>query len=254
MWSLAFETVNCGQPRWSPAWICSEGKAECCVDPKWRLFRPVWKRYPPTAPTPIRKLVSFPKHFRPECPHIEAKGRSGTARMGWRRGLNRNKIWSFDGLHSPKQVYRCTNGAIKVRSSCRWWNSYAVNEISWIFYCFFFGRLFFGLHGPNKLALASILVSCDGRRECMRMSSDLSILNRRQQLGASSRKHRGVDWALKIQLTIWISGNSDRGKLHLLFQRVNNKQTDYCCPNGYLGLICVATMVNLQYIHLYKHF
>lgn len=142
-------------------------------------------------------------------------------------------------------IYRCTDGAIKVRSSCRRWNSYAVNEISWIFYCFFFGRLFFGLHGLNKLALASILVSCDGRREFMRMSSDPSILNRRQQLGASSRKHRGVDWALKIQLTIWISGNSDRGKLHLLFQRVNNKQTDYCCPSGYLGLICVATLVNL---------
>lgn len=134
--------LNCGQPRWSPTWICTEANAGCCVDPKWRLFPPMRKRYPPTAPAPIRMLVSFPKRFRPERPHIVVKGRSETARMGWRRGLNRNKISSFDGLHSPKQTRRFTNGMIKVRSLYRRWTSYAVKEFSWIFYCFFFGRLF----------------------------------------------------------------------------------------------------------------
>lgn len=92
VWSLEFETVNYGQPRWSPACVCSKAGAGCCVDPKWRLFHPAWKRYPPTAPAPIRMLVSFPKRFRPERSHTEVKGRSKTARMGWQRGLNRNKI------------------------------------------------------------------------------------------------------------------------------------------------------------------
>lgn len=146
-----------------PASLRRRTRAECCVDPKWRQFRSVLTRYPPTAPQPISMLVPFPKRFRPERPHIEVKGRSGTARMGWRRGLNRNKIWSFDVLHSPKQAYRCTNGEFMVLSSCRRWNSFAVNEFSWIFYCFFFGRTILGLHDFNKLALASFLASCDGR-------------------------------------------------------------------------------------------
>lgn len=142
VWSITSETVTCGQPRWDPVRMCSEAKAVCLVDPKWRLFRPVLKRHPPIAPKPIRMPVSFPKRFRPERPHIEVKGRSGTARMGWRRGLNRNKIWCFDGLHSSNQAYRWTNGVLNVRSLCRRWNSYALNEFSWMFYCFFFGRLF----------------------------------------------------------------------------------------------------------------
>lgn len=202
--------LNCGQPRWSPTRICSEANAGCYVDPKWRLFHPMRKRYPPTAPYPIRMLVSFPKRFRPERPHIVVKGRSETARMGWRRGLNRNKISSFDGLHSPKQTLRFTNGMIKVRNLYRRWTSCAVNEFSWIFYCFLLWTSVFGLHGFNKLTLASILVSCDGRREFMRMSPDLSILNRRQPLGASNRKHCGVDLTLKITIAIWNLGNSDR--------------------------------------------
>lgn len=44
----------------------------------------------------------------------------------------------------------------------------------------------FGLHGFNKLALASIRVRCDGRTEFMRMSLDNYEVNRRQPMEAFS--------------------------------------------------------------------
>lgn len=45
----------------------------------------------------------------------------------------------------------------------------------------------FGLHGFNKLALASILLRCDGRPKFMRMSLDNYEVKRRQPMEAFSR-------------------------------------------------------------------
>lgn len=128
-----------------PCLNCSEAKAWWYVDPKWCLFHSVRKRYPPTRTAPIRIFVAFRTRFRPDRPRIEVKGRSETARMGWRRGLNRNKIWYFGGLHSPKQAYFSTNGVITI-CSLRWrWNSYAGNCFSWIFLLFCLWTSVFGL-------------------------------------------------------------------------------------------------------------
>lgn len=157
---LHLKLFTVSQPRWSQACVCFEAGTGGFADPKWRQFQHARKRYPPTALAPISTLVLFPKHFRPVRPHTEVKGRSKTARMGWRRGLNRNRIWYFDGMRPVKQAYRYTNGLLKVRNLWWRWNSYAVNQLRGYFSLFFFGRLFFGLQGFIKLALASILLSC----------------------------------------------------------------------------------------------
>lgn len=154
--------------------------------------------------------------------------------MGWRRGLIRNKIWSFDVLHSLKQAYRCPNGKCIVLSACRKWNSFAVNEVSWIFYCFF-GRTTPALHDFNKLALASILAGCDGRRSFMRMSPDPCKLNRRLQLWAFSGTHLGKDWAFWDSASCLRFWCFKQRWVALAFSlRVNNKQTGCCCRHGYL--------------------